>query len=385
MKDYYKTLGLEKNASKDDVKKAFRKLAHEHHPDKTKNDPASAQKFKEASEAYSVLSDDNKRKQYDMFGSTGSPFNGSAGPGGAGFNGNNGGGFGGFNPQDFAGFDFSGFTQGNNQGFEFDLGDILGDFFGGNRNGRQSSSRRAAEARGADISVDINISFEESIFGMEKDIVITKTSKCLSCEGSGGERGSISEKCKVCGGKGRVNESRRSFLGVFNTTRVCENCHGMGEVPSVKCGTCHGSGVKERPQEIGLKIPAGIEDGQTMRLTGMGEAVPFGVSGDLYVRLHVKAHPFIHKDGQNLTKDLSVKLTQALVGADITLKTLDGELILKVPEGTNNGDVLRIREKGVPDQRGRRGDLLVKIKMLMPKKLSKEARKAVEELKKEGI
>ena len=369
-KDYYKILGVDKSASKDDIKKAFRKLAHEHHPDKTKNDPASSQKFKEASEAYSVLSDDAKRQQYDTYG--------SAGPGGAGFNG--GSGFGGFGGQGgFGGFDFSGFQQGG-QGFEFDLGDIFGDFFGGGRAGG-----RSAQNRGADISVDMLITFEESIFGTEKDILVTKNSKCLTCNGSGAEKNSSFKKCDVCGGKGRVNEARRSFLGVVNTTKACDHCHGQGQIPSMKCGTCHGTGVKERAQEISIKIPAGIEDGQAMRLNGMGEAIPFGQSGDLYVKIHVKAHSHIRKEGNNLSIDQKIKLTQAIVGGEITIKSLDGDLIISIPEGSNHGDILRVKGKGVPTGGGKRGDLFIKLHIEMPRKLSKEAKRAVEELKREGI
>lgn len=380
MKDYYKILGVDKNASKDDIKKAFRKLAHEHHPDKTKNDPASAQKFKEASEAYSVLSDDNKRKQYDMFGSTGSPFNGSAGSGGAGFNGQSG--FSGFNQGGFGGFDFSGFQQGG-QGFEFDLGDIFGDFFGGNSNRRSSRSR--GQEKGTDISVDVSITFEESIFGVEKDLFITKNSKCISCNGSGAEKGSTMNKCKTCEGRGRINETKRTFLGAFNTSRVCEVCNGQGQVPSSKCITCNGTGVHERSEEITIKIPAGIENGQSLRLSGAGEAIPFGVSGDLYVKVHVKSHSYIFKEGNNLISELPVKLSLALIGGDISFKTLDGDIVIKIPEGTNNGDVLRIKGKGVPYGNGKRGDLFIKIKVIMPKRLSKEARRVVEELKKEGM
>lgn len=377
MKDYYKILGVNKGASKDEIKKAFRKLAHEHHPDKTKNDPVSSQKFKEASEAYSVLSDDSKRQQYDTFG--------SAGPGGAGFSGGQGGfsGFGGAGG--FEGFDFSGFQQGG-QGFEFDLGDIFGEFFGGRAGGRNSAGRsRRGEERGSDISVDLLISFEESIFGVEKTLVVTKASKCLTCNGGGAEKGASMKKCEHCGGKGRVTEARRSFFGVVNTSRPCESCYGQGQIPSIKCSTCHGTGVKERVQEIVVKIPAGIEDGQSMRLTGMGEAIPFGVSGDLYVKIHVKPHSYIRKDGNNLVTEQKIKLTQAIIGGDITLKSLDGDLIVRIPEGTNNGDVLRVKGKGVPHGDGRRGDLFIKINIEMPKRLSKEARKAVEELKKEGM
>ncbi len=366
MKDYYKILGIEKTASKDEIKKAFHKQAHQNHPDKTKNDPAAAQKFKEASEAYSVLSDEQKRKQYDMFG--------SGGPGGGGFNG---GGQGGFNPQDFGGFDFSGFQQGNG-GVEFDLGDIFGDFFGGGR------SRQARQNRGHDISIDIQITFAESVFGVERDIILTKNSKCSTCDGTGGAPGSSMDNCKTCNGKGKINETRRSFIGVFNTTRVCEACHGRGQVPKNPCPTCHGLGVSERQQEITAKIPGGIDDGEMIRLSAMGEAVPGGVSGDLYIKIHVQSDPHFKKEGQNIVTNLTIKLTTALIG-EIPLKTLDGDLSLVIPEGTNTGDVLRVKGKGVVSERGRRGDFLIKITVDMSKKLSRDAKKLIDGLKAEGI
>lgn len=366
MKDYYKILGVEKNASKEEIKKAFRKLAHQHHPDKGGGEESN-KKFKEASEAYSVLSDDNKRKQYDTFGASGV---GAGGPGS--------GGFGGFNPNDFGGFDFSGF-QGNGQGFEFDLGDIFGDLFGGNR------GRSTRQARGRDISIDLSISFEESIFGVEKDITITKSSTCITCGGKGAAPHSGMETCKTCNGKGKLNETRRSFMGVFSTTRVCDTCKGQGQIPKEKCSTCHGDGVTERRQEIGAKIPAGIENGEMIRLNGMGEAIQNGMPGDLYVKIHVKPHPYIKKEGLNLTTDLRIKLTQAIMGTEITMNTLDGELAVKIPEGTNNGEVLRIKGKGVPIERGRRGDFFIKINVEMPKKLSKEAKKLIDGLRAEGL
>lgn len=364
MKDYYKILGVEKSASKEEIKKAFRKQAHQYHPDKNKNDPAAAQKFKEASEAYSVLSDDAKRKQYDTFGSAGPGFN------------TGGGGFGGFNPNDFGGFDFSGFQQGG--GMEFDLGDLFGEFFGGGR-------RQNRQERGRDISIDIEITFEEAIFGVERTIILTKTSKCQTCSGTGAAPGSAMETCKTCNGKGKINETRRSILGTFSTTRVCDVCHGRGQVPKEKCPTCHGLGVNERQQEIIVKIPAGVEDGEMVRLGGMGEAIPNGVPGDLYVKLHVKPHATIRKEGMNLITDLKVKLTTALTGAEVPVKTLDGEIVLQIPEGTNNGDVLRMKGRGVPNEKGKRGDLLIKVSVEMPKKLSRQAKKLVEELKSEGV
>lgn len=365
MKDYYKTLGIDKSATKEDIKKAFRKLAHEHHPDKTKGDATSAQKFKEASEAYSVLSDDAKRKQYDTYGASGAGFN----PGAGGFGGQGG----------FGGFDFSGFQQGANGGVEFDLGDLFGDFFGG-RGGRQSKQQR-----GEDIHVDIEISFEDAVFGVEKDIAITKMSKCDICKGSGGEPGTQVDTCKTCKGEGKVHEARRSFIGMVNTTRVCETCHGKGKIPKVKCRNCYGEGVEEREQELSVKIPAGIESGQMIRLTGMGEAIAEGSSGDLYVRIHVKPHAYITRKGQDLVTDLKIKLTQAILGAKVPLKSLDGELELVIPEGVNNGEILRVRGKGVPNDAGRRGDLLVHISVDMPKKLSKAMKQLVEELGKNGL
>ncbi|HEU0080466.1 MAG TPA: molecular chaperone DnaJ [Candidatus Paceibacterota bacterium] len=366
-KDYYKILGVQKNASQDEIKRAFRRLAHEHHPDKKGGDDA---KFKEANEAYSVLGDEKKRAQYDQFG--------SAGPGGAGFGGA------GFNPNDF-GFDFSGFQQGGfgqNGGVEFDLGDILGDFFGGGRGAQRPK-------RGSDIQADIDLSFEESIFGMEKEITLNKVSVCAECAGSGAKKGSRMKTCHTCAGKGRVTEVRRSIMGSFQTTRTCETCHGTGKEPEEKCPVCHGTGVHKRNQEIKVKVPSGIEEGEMVRLTGAGEAIAGGQPGDLYLRVHVKEHPLYTKSGHNLVAEATIKLSEALLGTSLTLKTLDGDVALKVPEGTNQGEILRLRGRGVPTtprgRDGHRGDLLVTINVAMPRKLSKEARKAIESLRNEGL
>jgi len=318
MKDYYKTLGVDKSASKDDLKKAFRKLAHENHPDKNRNNPAATQKFKEASEAYAILSDDAKRKQYDMFG--------SAGPGGAGFNPNAGGfqgGFQGFNGgQGFGGFDFSQFNQGGGfhfstdggqNGVEFDLGDIFGEFFGG------GGGRGRRPRKGATISVDVRIPFKEAVFGTEKEISIDGREKLV------------------------------------------------------------------------VKIPPGIESGQGLRVSGKGEEGAGG-RGDLIVRVWVEEHPAFRKEGFNLVMELPVKLTMAIAGGNIDLDTLDGKIELKIPQGTSHGEILRIKGKGVPYEtsgvfgsHGRRGDLLIVTHVIMPKKLSREAQRLIEELKKEGM
>lgn len=289
MKDYYKILGVNRDASEDEIKKAFRKLAHAYHPDKSGGDEA---KFKEVSEAYSVLSDKKKRQQYDAFG--------SAGPGA-----------GGFNPSDF-GFDFSGFGT---QGFDAsDLGDILSSIFGGRR-----------VRRGRDVAVDIELSFHDSIFGTDRKVVINS-----------------------------------KFV---------------------------------KQKEVSIAVPPGIDDGQMIRLSGMGETLEGGVPGDLYVKIHVRKHPYLRKEGYNLVMDLTVKLSEALLGSERTIATLDGEVTMKIPSGTKHGTILRIREKGVPytgphitgAPRGKRGDLYVRILVDIPEKLSKDAKKLIEELKKHGL
>lgn len=299
MKDYYKTLGIEKNASKDDVKKAFRKLAHEFHPDKNKGNAEAEKKFKEASEAYSVLSDDEKRKQYDMFGSAGPTGGNYQGGFGQGFNG-----FQGFNTGNSQGFHFDFSNFGGGQGVEFDLGDIFSDFFGQGRTKRPK--------KGKNITVDINISFKESVFGVEKDISI--------------------------GGK----------------------------------------------ENLTVKIPPGIEDGQGLRISGRGEQGDGG-RGDLIVRVWVAPHPHFRKEGYNLITELPVKLTLALTGGTIDFETIDGKIELKIPQGTTHNEILRIKKKGVMTEDGRRGDLLIVTKVEMPRKLSREAQRLIEELKKEGI
>ena len=284
MKDYYKILGVERGASEEEIKKAFRKLAHAHHPDKSGGDEA---KFKEVSEAYSVLSDKKKRAQYDNFGSAGGGFQGGAG----------------FDPNGF-GFDFSGFgTQGFDTG---DLSDILSSIFGGRR-----------VRRGRDIAVDIELSFQESIFGVERKVVINS-----------------------------------KFV---------------------------------KQKEVSISVPPGIDDGQMIRLSGMGEILEGGVPGDLYVKVHVRKHPYLRKEGYNLIMDLNILLTEALLGAEKTIATLDGEITLKVPAGTKHGTILRVKGKGVPMGQDKRGDLYTRILVQIPEKLSKEARKAVEELKKLGL
>lgn len=356
-KNYYEILGIEKSASKDDIKKAFRKLAHKYHPDKKGGDEA---KFKEASEAYGILSDDKKRAQYDSYGRV---FNDA----------------GGFSQQGqgFEGFDFSGF---GNTGFNFedvDLGDIFGDFFGGGR-GRQK--------RGRDISIDIELAFEESIFSVERKVLVNKISFCETCKGSGAEEGSETVTCTHCNGKGKVKDVRHSLLGSFATVRECTECHGRGKTPKKKCHVCKGLGVFDKQEEIRIRIPAGIEDGEVIRLSQKGEAVAGGVAGDLYVRIRVKKHPIFRKEGHSLSMTLNIRLTDALLGGKYTVRTLDGDIVVKIPEGVAFGEVLRIKGKGVPYEDGKtRGDLLIKIAIELPRKFSKKAKENIEKLREEGI
>ncbi len=369
--DYYQTLGVNKAASTDDIKKAFRNLAHKYHPDKKGGDE---KKFKEASEAYSVLSDDKKRAEYDAYGrvfSEGAAPSGGAGGFGAG------GGFEGFDFTDFV--KRAGFGGANGMNVEFDLGDMFGDVFGG----RSTSSRQSA--RGRDISIDVELSFSESVFGAERRVLIAKTALCGTCRGSGGKLGAGEKTCDTCNGKGQVRETRRSFFGSMQTVRPCATCRGKGKVPAEKCPVCHGHGVVKKQEEISVRVPAGIEDGEVIRMAGAGEAVAHGTAGDLYVKIHVGTHPLFRKEGANLITELPIKLTTALLGGEYTLKTLEGEIMVKIPEGIAHGEILRVRGKGVPVSGGKRGDLMIKIKIDLPNKLSKGAKHLVEELKKEGI
>ncbi|MEK7180468.1 MAG: molecular chaperone DnaJ [Patescibacteria group bacterium] len=357
-KNYYDILGVAKGANKEELKSAFRKLAHKYHPDKKGGDEA---KFKEISEAYSVLSDEKKRAQYDSYGKV---FNDAQGAGGAGFG------------QGFEGFDFSNF----NNGFNFedvDLGDIFGDIFG---------NARPRQKRGRDISIDLELSFEESVFGIERKVLLNKVSFCDVCKGSGAEKDSETFTCTRCNGKGKINDVRHSILGSFTTVKECDACFGKGKVPKKKCATCKGVGVLDRQEEIRIRVPAGIDNGEVIRLSQTGEAIPGGIAGDLYIKIHVKKHLLFRKEGHNLVMDLSIRLSGALLGDKYTVRTLDGDIVVKIPEGVTFGEILRVKGKGVPHEDGKsRGDLLIKISIELPKKVSKKAREMVEKLREEGI
>jgi len=354
MKNYYEILGVEKTASDEEIKTAFRKLAHKYHPDKKGGDEA---KFKEVSEAYAVLSDKKKRAEYDAYGRT---FAGG-GPGGAGF----------------GGFDFSNFQNfgQNGQAFEFDLGDIFGEFFGG-AGGRVR--------RGRDVSIDIELSFRESIFGTERRVLVSKIGQCDLCAGSGAQKGTKKVTCTSCNGRGEIRETRNSFFGTFTSARPCPRCRGTGEIPEHPCEKCRGEGVVKREEEIHITVPSGIADGEMIRMPQRGEAAVGGRAGDLYVKIHVKSDPDFSREGNDLLTVLPIKLTDALLGGEYRVRTLDGDEMLTVPAGIAHGETLRIRGRGVPTGRSR-GDLLVRIDIEFPKKLSKGARDLIEKLRNEGL
>lgn len=356
-KDHYETLGVNKTASKDEIKKAFYKLAHKYHPDKKEGDE---KKFKQVNEAYQVLSDDAKRARYDQFGSADAQ------------------GFGGSQQGGFEGFDFSGFQQG---GADFDFGnlnDIFSDFFGG-------GGGRREQRRGRDISTEIQLSFQDSIFGITRKILITKTSSCLTCKGSGAKSGSGVITCKTCNGQGQIREAKRTIFGNIASTKVCEVCLGAGEVPKEVCDTCKGKGVLRREEEVSIVIPAGIRDGEMVRMTGYGEAIAKGTTGDLYIKINVAPHAVFKREGNDLVMDLNLKLSEALLGTEYNIQTLDGDVKVTIPEGVSINEVLRVRGKGVPSSKGKRGDLLIKLNIKLPGKLSRKSREIIEELKKEGI
>ncbi len=356
-KNYYQILGVPKSASKDDIKKAFYKLAHKYHPDKKDGDEA---KFKEVNEAYQILSDDQKRKEYDTYGQT---FSG-AGPGAAS-------GFQGFENVDFGDFDFG------------NLGDIFSEFFSQGAGGPGFGRR---ERRGRDMSLEIDISFKEAIFGGERRVLINKLSKCSACHGSGAKEGSKVIPCTRCNGQGKIHETKKSFMGVFSAVRPCDACDGTGKVPETSCSPCKGAGTVKKSEEIVIKIPPGIENGEIIRLSEMGEAKGRGVSGDLYIKVFVSPHPVFKREGLNLSMTKNIKLSDALLGGSYTIETLDGDMTVNIPAGTSSGDVIKLKDRGVPDQsRSRRGDLLIRVEVKTPNKLSKKAKDLVEELKKEGL
>ncbi len=347
-RDYYEVLGVARNTTPQEIKSAYRKLAVQYHPDRNQGDKAAEEKFKEAAEAYSVLSDSDKRAQYDHFG--------HAGVGG--------GGFGGFDPDVFS-----------------DFSDILGDFFGFGDIFGSSRRQRSHVRRGADLRYDLTIEFDEAVFGTRAKIKIPQEQPCPDCNGTGADPSVEQVVCDACNGHGQV----RFQQGFFTISRTCSACHGAGKIIKKPCSGCRGSGRTRKERMLELKIPAGVETGSRLRVSGEGEGgANGGPAGDLYVVLSVREHSFFKRQGDNLYCEIPVSLTQAALGAEIKVPTMDGEERLRIPEGTQSGTGFRFRGKGVVNINGLgRGDQLVKVVVQTPTKLTRRQRELLESLDEE--
>ena len=348
-RDYYEVLGLPRDASPEDVKKAFRKLAFRYHPDRNKDDGAS-EKFKEVNEAYEVLSDTDKRAAYDRFGHSG--------------------------PENvFGGRGFEGFDFGNLGGF----GDIFEAFFGGT-----GTTTRQAPRRGGDLRYTVSLTFEEAALGCEKEIEISRTELCSTCRGTRARPGSQPTRCSACDGTGQVRRVQRSLFGQFINTGVCPQCRGEGKIVNEPCPDCRGSGFQKHRRKIMVKVPAGIDDSNGVRLTGEGDSGVRGApAGNLVVVVEVRKHRFFTREGDNVVYELPVNFAQAALGAEVPVPTLYGETRLKIPAGSQTGRVFKLHDKGIPRLRGMgRGDQLVMLRLVTPESLSKEQRRLFEELSK---
>ena len=341
-RDYYEVLGVEKGASADEIKKAYRKITKANHPDLHPGDKECEERFKEANEAYEVLSDEEKRRKYDQYGHA--AFDPNAGFGGGG------------------GFDgFGGFG---------DLGDIFGDIFG--FGGGRASRNPNAPRRGDDLRATVNISFEEAAFGCEKEVTITPIEACSDCNGTGCAPGTTAEICPDCKGSGTIRTTQRTPFGMAQSTSPCPKCHGSGKVIHQPCKTCKGMGKVRRQRKIKIKIPAGIDDGQTLSISGKGNAgVNGGPAGDLRVSVIVRPHSQFERDGSSVLLNQQISFAQAVLGADIEVPTLDGKVKLTIPEGTQPGAVFRLRGKGIPYLHGSgRGDQFITVSIAVPKGLT---------------
>lgn len=350
-RDYYETLGVDRNATEQEIRRAYRRLAREYHPDVAKDDPQAEEKFKEISEAYKVLSDAEARARYDQFGHA--AFDGAAG----------GGGFGGFDP----------FGQEGFGGFE----DIFDMFFGGG-----TERRRAGPRQGADLRYDLEIDFEEAVFGVETELEVPRIEVCPHCHGNQAEPGTPIRDCSGCGGTGEVRQTRSTAFGRFVNVSPCPQCRGEGKVVEQPCSQCHGQGRVRRTRKINVKIPAGVDDGSRVRLSGEGEAGERGgPPGDLYVFISVRPHEYFKRNGRDILCEVPISFSQAALGDDIQVPTLEGSATLKVPPGTQSNTRFRLRGQGVPDPRGYgRGDQYVTVKVVTPTRLTPRQRELLKEL-----
>lgn len=360
-RDYYEVLGLSKGASEDEIRSAYKRLAKEFHPDVSKAPDAEA-KFKEIQEAYSVLSDPKKKSAFDQFG--------HAGVNNAGFS--NGGGFGGFSG---GAFDFSDlFSQMGFGGGAFD--DMFSESFGG-------SGRRRAR-HGEHIKIELDLKFNEAVFGVEKEIRLERREACEACHGSGAEKGRSKATCPTCKGSGVVRHSQRTAFGVFSTQTPCPKCDGEGSVNEHPCPRCDGAGVTKAKRSIKVKIPAGIDNGQHLRLRGEGHALAGGEAGDLFVVVFVEPHEVFRRDGADVYCEVPVSFSEAALGAEIDVPTIEGEVKMRVPAGSASGTVFRLKNKGVVDlATGQKGDQFVRIRIEVPKKVSRRQKELLSEFEKE--
>lgn len=347
-RDYYEILGVSKDADQKEIKKAYRRLARKYHPDVNKDDPKAEEKFKEISEAYAVLSDPEKRAQYDQFGHAG---------------------------VDGQGFDFSDFTGGDFGGFG-DFSDIFDLFFGGG----MGSARRRGPRRGADLRYNLEIDFKEAVFGAEKELIIPRTETCSSCNGTGAKNGNKIETCPRCNGTGEIRYAQRTPFGQFVQTRTCDLCGGEGKLIKELCPECGGRGQVKRSRRVTVKIPAGVSDGSKLRIAGEGEAGEKGAPpGDLYIIIHVREHEFFSRRGDDIYCEVPISFVQAALGDEIEVPTVDGSSKMNIPQGTQPETAFRLRGKGVPRLNGHgRGDQIVIVKVVIPEKLSAEQKKLLE-------
>jgi molecular chaperone DnaJ len=346
-RDYYDVLGVGRTATADELKRAYRSLARKYHPDVNKGDADAEERFKEINEAYEVLSDADRRAAYDRFGHAA---NGMGGQGG--------------NP--FGGFSGSPF------------GDIFETFFGSASGQRQ----RSAPARGQDLQATVDLSFEEAVFGIDKDVEIIRLETCEECKGSRMKDGQTPPRCTTCGGTGEVRRVQQTILGQFMTSTPCSTCRGEGVQITDPCPRCRGRGRVSQPRNITVTIPPGIDESQTLRLSGQGESGPNGgTPGNLYVKVRIKPHAHFTRQGKQIHLQLGVNVAQAMLGDELEIETLDGPVMFKLPSGTQSGQQFRLRDKGVPDMRGGdRGDQIVTIHVVIPKQLTDEQRDLVERL-----
>ena len=354
-RDYYEVLGVQKGASEEEIKKAYKKMARKYHPDLNPGDKDAEEKFKEVNEAYEVLSDSEKKARYDQFGFAGVDPNFGAGGGGWG------GGAGG------AGFDFG------------DLGDIFGSFFGGGFGGGQTRRNPNAPQRGESIRMNLTISFEEAAFGCEKELELDRYESCETCRGSGAAPGTSPETCPDCGGSGVVQTRRQTPMGVFASTAPCSRCGGRGKIIKEPCKDCRGSGMVRRRRKIQASVPAGIDNGQTISIRGQGHAGKNGgPAGDLLVTITVRPHELFRREGTSVLCEAPITFPQAVLGAELEIPTIDGKVKYDIPEGTQSGTTFRLKGKGIPALNGRgRGDQYVTVYIETPRNLNREQKEAL--------